>query len=220
MALALLFTGLLLIVLGIAGAWLAYRQMGRADSTHRVLVTTPTTAIAATPPGRVVEIQGTVVPSEQGVLVSPPSGREAVLYELEVLDASGSISTEHSAKHRREFWLRDSSGDHARILPEGCEPIVRMTRYTEGQTSPVALRDDTLYVPMTPQARGWARMVTGKEIRQLLVEERLIAPGDELFAMGFGERNQDGTLYLSQKAGQKLGLDDVDRARISGCSTS
>ncbi len=183
-------------LLGVGLALVAFFQRRRAQATHALLVRTPTTPIASTPTGGVVEIQGTVVPSEQGLLVSSTDGRQVVMYQLDIYNTAGSTTLVHTTQARREFWLRDGSGVDARIVPGTCDPIVHVNRYSTGQTQPAFTSDNTLNSPMTRAIEELSRSLTGRTIELLLVEERSIAPGERVFAMGLGERSPDGTLYL------------------------
>lgn len=136
---AVLVGGIITTVVGVILAALALRQMVVANARRALLIATPTTPIATTPAGRFVEIRGTVGPSEQGLLVSPASGRHAVFYRGEVWNIASTPTRHESVTDRREFWLRDESGAHARILPDQARLELPMLRYVPGQSRSVSL---------------------------------------------------------------------------------
>jgi hypothetical protein len=206
--------GVIAFVLGLVLAAIALRQLRRTRSQLRRIVATPTTPIAATPHGQVVEIEGTVAPSEQGVLVSPATGRQVVLFHVEVYDTAGTVSLERTVKDRREFWLTDASGGRARIVPAESTMYSNPTRYTYGQTDSFVLPSGTRCEPLSPDGHAWLAALTGKDARHLMIEEAVIVPGQRLLALGLGERHPDGTLFMRHHAGQDLVLSAFSEAEL------
>lgn len=156
--------------------------------------------LAAVRPGDVVATSGTVAPSEQGLVRSPASGREVVMYYIDVLDTAGDTTDiVHTTKDNREFFLRDAWGRQIRILPKGSTMTVTCTTYGTKQSDEhidvngVPRREDLI----GPELLAWANSVAGLHDRTgLAVEESLIAAGDRLHVFGYADQAPDGTVQL------------------------
>lgn len=211
----MLVGGVITTVLGLLLGAIALWQMFSARAKHALLVATPTTPIASTPTGQVVEIEGMAGPSEQGFVVSPLSGRQALAYRVLVWHMGGTPSVSYRAEDRREFWLRDQSGAYARILPEKASLELPELRYVLDRSNAGSTDAHVTYVPISPAQREWAIAVGGPSGSELMVEEALIAPGDRVLAQGLSERAPDGSLFLRHHPGQELMLSTLgERALI------
>src|SRR6185369_7796856 len=93
------------------------------------IIKTPTSPIAHAPGNATVEIKGRVVPSEQGLVQTPFSGRHAVWTRITVqeLRQSGRNSYWHTLiteADGRAFMVDDGSGQLARVMPAGANVIL------------------------------------------------------------------------------------------------
>lgn len=202
---ALLITGVCLSVLFGLLSVIGFVQSHRAKAELALLAAIPTTAIASTAEHQQAEVSGEVVPSEQGLVVSPASGRQLVHFEVDVYDTAGSTaSVEETAVAHREFWIRDAAGSYARILPDGAELVGVELRFASDYFGPRMRRENTVYAPMSASMEAWARSIIDR--RRLLVTERAIAPGETLLVQGVGERRPDGTLLFRAGPGRKFVL--------------
>jgi hypothetical protein len=202
----MLVGGVITTAVGLLLAVIALRQMLVANARRALLVATPTTPIASTRPGTLAEIEGMAGPSEQGLVVSPASGRQALWFQVEVWHMGGTPSVHYRAGDKREFWIQDRSGAYARILPERARVELPRVRYEPGQLGPVRGEDHTTYMPMSQGLLGWAMTVGGVSGDQIMVEERVIAPGERVLAQGLAERSPDGTLFLRSHREHELQL--------------
>ncbi len=78
---------------------------------------TPTTPIASATTGTRIDVRGVVVPSEEGVVRSPLTGRELVSCAIEVHDndaTENGAGRVHSSTDSRAFWVRDPERAPAR----------------------------------------------------------------------------------------------------------
>ncbi|MBE7481675.1 MAG: hypothetical protein HS104_17055 [Polyangiaceae bacterium] len=201
----MLVLGVILLGVGTPLAVIALLQLLRARKEHRLLVVTPTTPIASAAHGKLVELEGTVVPSEQGTSIAPASERPAVVFSTEIYDTAGTVSLEKTLQDRREFWLDDQLGSRARILPERGRVVVPITRYAPGHLGGDTLQGRYRLTQMSDELYARMRAEVGGD-RPLLVEEQLIAPGERLLAVGLGERAADGTLVLRSSVAHELVL--------------
>jgi hypothetical protein len=197
--------GFVLLVLGIfgavAGAWFARRF----DRHLRPHVNTATTPIARTPRDCVVEIQGTVVASEQGVLSSPMTGRPAVIFHVEVFDSEGSVRTVYRADEVRAFWLDDGSGQLARIEPLGAR-LTGSTRYVE-RTDLGAAGPGVALAPLSRAGLAWVASVAPRtKPRYAVVDETTILLQQPLLALGHAVTGPNGELVLRQHPDHVLSL--------------
>ena len=209
----MLIAALIVFLIALIGIPFALHQILIARADRRLLTATPTLPIARTPAGRMVEIEGAVVPGEQGVVIAPASRRQAVLYRVDIYDTEGSMTHVYDAAEHREFWLRDANGDHARILPAGARTEGAELRHSCGERVKEvasALR----YVPMTPAVAAWASAVTNHAATHLMVDERVIGSNDRLLVIGFAERTAEGTLFLRHSNERELCLSLLNEQQL------
>lgn len=198
---ALLVFGTLAFGLGWVFLVSALLQSRRAKAIHRVLASTLPTPIASARPGRVVVIEGTVVPSEQGLVVTRVSGRHAVYHHVVIRRVSSKVDPCHTAHERRDFWIQDASGACARIAAPLPAVIVRHTRFTPSGRSPPGLMtphppECLGYQPFSPSVLSWLGQITTVDERLMAVEQ-VIAPGERVQVLGLARRAPDGTLFLT-----------------------
>lgn len=208
-------TGFVLVVLGIfgaiAGAWSA-RRFGQHLGPHARTATSP---ISRTARDRVVEIQGTVAASEQGVLSSPMTGRAAVLFHVEVCDAEGSVRTVYRADDVRAFWLDDGSGQRARIEPLGAR-LTGSTRYVERTDLGIAGPGVAL-APLSQAGLAWvASVAPSVKPRYAVVDETTIFAGQQLLALGYAATGPNGELVLRQHPEHVLSLSTLPEHELLG----
>ena len=174
-----------------------------------------------------VKVLGRVLPSEQGVVQTPISGRQAVWYRLTVCSVHNSRysyreDTVLTEADGRAFLLDDGSGQRARVFPRGANIDLDSSIVAVGGT-------DCHYT--TPQVEAFIRTrgLTSSSI--LRFQEEVIAPGDPLFALGPARRNPPidaryhmaptSELVLFHGDGPEGALvltnDDVARGCIRGC---
>src|SRR4051812_43475617 len=97
--------------------------MGLKNMARRKrIMSTPTSPIRQAP-GGLVEVKGRIVPSEQGVLQTPFSGRHAVWARITVQERrqrgrSSYWATIINEVDARSFFVDDGSGELARVLPQ------------------------------------------------------------------------------------------------------
>ncbi len=209
----MLIAALIVFLIALIGIPFALHQILIARADRRLLAATPTLPIARTPTGRMVEIEGEVVPGEQGFVVSPVSGRQAVLYRVDVYDTEGSVTHLYDAADLREFWLRDANGDHARILPAGARTEGAELRHSYGERVK-ELASGLRYVPMTPGVAAWASGVTNRDATHLMVDERVIGLNDRLLVIGFAERTAEGMLFLRHSSERELCLSLLNEQQL------
>src|SRR5688572_28058567 len=93
------------------------------------IIATPTTPIVQAPGNALVEIKGRIVPSEQGLVQTPFSGRHAVWCRVQIQERrqSGRNSYWHTLLTEvdgRPFLVDDGSGQLARVMPNGANVIL------------------------------------------------------------------------------------------------
>ncbi len=153
------------------------------------IVMTPTSPIAAAQGNQLVEIKGRVVPSEQGTLQTPFSGRHAVWTRITVqeLRSSGRSSYWHTLLTEmdgRVFMVDDGSGQLARVMPQGANVILEKLKVAASGT----FNDAQPHLEAFLASRGLKSTSWLGFNKSMRYEEELIAPGDPLFALGPSRR--------------------------------
>ena len=115
-----LIIGGFLVILGIAITFANIKNFQR----RRRIIATPTSAIAQAP-GGLVEIKGTIVPSEQGVLQTPFSGRHAVWCRVKVEELRSSGKSNYWATLVNEVDQRTFMVDDGSARSRASSPRVR-----------------------------------------------------------------------------------------------
>lgn len=185
MGVALLVVGGLLFVIGLI---LTFSNVKNFKRRQRIIAT-PTSPIAQAP-GGLVEIKGRVLPSEQGMVQAPFSGRYAVWCRVTVqeLRSSGRSSywhtllTEVDARH---FMVDDGSGQHARVLPMGSNVVLDKQNVASSGT----FNDAPPHLEAFLAARGLKSTSWIGLNKSMRYEEELLVPGDALYALGPSRRD-------------------------------
>jgi hypothetical protein len=162
------------------------------------IMATPTSPIAQAPGNSVVEIKGRILPSEQGLVQAPFSGRHAVWCRITVqeLRSSGrntywhTILTEVDA---RPFMVDDGSGQAARVMPLGANVMLDKHNVASSGT----FNDAAPHLEAFLQSRGLKSTTWLGFNKGMRYEEELLSPNDPLYALGPSRRDagppvQDG----------------------------
>jgi hypothetical protein len=184
------------------------------------IIATPTTPIAHAPGNGLVEIKGRVVPSEQGIVQTPFSGRHAVWTRITVqeLRSSGrntywyTILTEADG---RVFMIDDGSGQYARVMPAGANVMLDKQNIASSGT----FNDAQPHLEAFLMSRGLKSTSWLGLNKSMRYEEEMLAPGEPVYALGPSRREQgpqgntlvmfnamgpDGELLLTNKTEEQL----------------
>ena len=153
------------------------------------IIATPTSPIAHAPGNALVEIKGRVLPSEQGVVQTPFSGRQAVWTRITVqeLRSSGRNSYWHTVLTEadgRVFMVDDGSGQLARIMPAGANVMLDKQSIASSGT----FNDAQPHLEAFLMSRGLKSTSFLGFNKSMRYEEELISPGDPLYALGPSRR--------------------------------
>jgi hypothetical protein len=189
----LLFLGIALLILGTITVLSNLNNLAR----RRRILATPTSPVRQAM-GGLVEIEGHIAPSDEGLVVAPFSGREVVWARVTVTHIKGggqsgpSYSVVLSEVHSPPFFVDDDSGEVARILPQGANVVVDKAVVSQGSRRPPPHIEDFL------RARDIKSTDFFGHRKTMSYEEELLAPGDVLYARGPSRRDpgppvSDGT---------------------------
>lgn len=153
------------------------------------IIATPTSPIAHAPGTGLVEIKGRVIPSEQGIVQTPFSGRHAVWTRITVqeLRSSGRNSywyTLLTEMDGRVFMIDDGSGQHARVMPVGASVILDKQNIASSGT----FNDAQPHLEAFLMSRGLKSTSFLGFNKRMRYEEEVIAPGDPVYALGPSRR--------------------------------
>jgi hypothetical protein len=182
---ALLVIGGVLFIIGVIVVLTNLKNWKRRQR----IIATPTSPIAQAPGNRLVEIKGRVVPSEQGIIQTPFSGRHAVWTRITVqeLRSSGRNSYWHTLLTEmdgRPFMVDDGSGQLARVLPAGANVILDKVNVAASGT----FNDAQPHLEAFLASRGLKSTSWLGFNKSMRYEEELIAPGDPVYALGPSRR--------------------------------
>jgi hypothetical protein len=189
----LLFLGIALLILGTITVLSNLNNLAR----RRRILATPTSPVRQAM-GGLVEIEGHIAPSDEGLVVAPFSGREVVWARVTVTHIKGggqsgpSYSVVLSEVHSPPFFVDDDSGEVARILPQSANVVVDKAVVSQGSRRPPPHIEDFL------RARDIKSTDFFGHRKTMSYEEELLAPGDVLYARGPSRRDpgppvSDGT---------------------------
>src|SRR6478736_3975013 len=198
----LLFLGAGLVLVGMSLALSNLRNVARRK---RVLATATSPISQAM--GGPVEIKGNIVPSEKGLVEAPLSGRQAVWTRVTVTEFhgssanSGGSSTVLNEVNGRPFFVDDSSGEVARIIPDGANVVLdQQSVGNSGQ-----FHDPPPGFEEFLNMRGLSSKGFFGFNKTMSFYEELLTPGDALYARGLSRREQgrpdsegSGTASLGQ----------------------
>lgn len=173
----------------VIGGGVALANLGNFRRRQRILAT-PTSPIVQAPGNQPVEIKGRIVPSEQGVVQAPFSGRHAVWCRVTVQERrrSGRSSvwvTLLQDVDARMFLVDDGSGQLARIMPQGANVILEKTSVASSGT----FNDAAPHLEAFLASRGLKSTNWLGFNKAMRYEEELLAPGDPLYALGPSRRD-------------------------------
>jgi len=177
----LLFFGVILLVVG---GIVALVNLGNWRRRKRIL-DTPTSAVAHAPGNARVEVKGRIVPSEQGVVQAPFSGRygvwtRVVVQELRSAGKSRYWATIVDEMDCREFFVDDGSGQMARIHPRGANVILdRQNVATSGTFNDAMPHLEGFLAARGLKSTSWLGFNKG-----MRYEEEILVAGEPLYALG------------------------------------
>jgi hypothetical protein len=168
--------------MGLAGAAMLYAHARKTGLRLAAVVRTPTSSIASAPREGMVEIGGRVVPGEQGTIVAPITGKEAVYVRVLVERVVGSSrETVLDDVQTRPFLVDDGTG--TALVHMGAK------LHAELAPSPVAGGpEEHARVTSLLAARG--KDATG--VKKLVWKEWLVAPGSSIYVLGSAEAQKVG----------------------------
>jgi hypothetical protein len=181
----LLIIGAILFIIGLIVTLANLKNVKR----RKRIIATPTSPIAQAPGNGLVEIKGRVVPSEQGVLQTPFSGRHAVWCRVQVQELRSSgrnryWHTIHTEVDARPFLVEDGSGQHARVMPAGANVILDKHNVASSGT----FNDAAPHLEAFLQTRGLKSTSWIGFNKSMRYEEEILVPGDALYALGPSQR--------------------------------
>lgn len=186
-------------------------------ANYRAILETPTIPIAQLRQPGFVELMGRCVAGDQGVLVSPLTGRRVLGYYIDIKGRYAGRNgpnwrTMREIRDRREFWLDDGSGRRAWITPHEARAILPQLRY--GGTNAIVIGGPPETVlPMTPQIDAWARGHV-QDNRVLSVEAREIEEGAPLYALGWVFEH-DGVMVMREKPDCEMFISTLSESQLT-----
>jgi hypothetical protein len=177
--------GLFLVVFGLIVVFTNLDDVRR----RRRILDTPTSPIARAPGGAPVEIKGSVVTSEEGVVRAPLSGRDAVWFRVVVQEhrsrgRSGSWRTVVDEREGRAFLVDDGSGQRARVAPAGAHVVLDRDKIATSGT----FEDAPPSLEAFLRSRGLTSTSWLGFNKAMRFEEEVLAPGDPIYALGPSRR--------------------------------
>ena len=154
------------------------------------IIATPTSPVAQAPGNGLVEIKGRIVPSEQGLLQTPFSGRHAVWCRITVqeLRSSGRNTYWHTILTEvdgRVFSVDDGSGQMGRVLPQGANVILDSHNIASSGT----FNDAAPHLEGFLQSRGLKSTSWLGFNKSMRYSEEVLGPGANLYALGPSRRD-------------------------------
>ena len=183
----LLFLGAGLVVIGMILVLSNLKNVVRRKS---ILATAPSPISQAM--GGPVEIKGNIVPSEKGLVAAPLSGRQGVWTRVRVTQFSGGgagqtvPTTVLNEVNGGPFFVDDSSGEVARIIPDGANVIV--DEQSVGHSG--QFHDAPPGFEEFLSARGLSSKSFFGFNKSMSFYEEVLAPGDVLYVRGPSRRDQ------------------------------
>ena len=145
---------------------------------------TPTSRIAQAAGVGHVEINGTIVPGDNGVFATPLGKRPAVwarvsVQELRRRGKSSTWVTILKETYDRVFYVDDGSGDRARVHTEGAMMVLDSTLVaSSGFMKDLSQEGHEFLTQRGLSSTGWVFN------RTLRFTEEVLAPGEALYALG------------------------------------
>jgi hypothetical protein len=183
---ALFIIGGIALILGVI---IILTQLKNVRRRRRIMAT-PTSPIAQAPGNGPVEVKGRIVPTEQGVVVAPFSGQQAVWVRITVQEyrqhgRSGSYVTILNETDFRPFAVDDGSGQLARVMPQGAHMILEARQVASSGT----FNDASPHVAAFVASRGISTTSWLGFNKSMRYTEEVLVPGDNLYALGPSRRD-------------------------------
>jgi hypothetical protein len=184
--------GIGLLILGgiffLFGAIALFKGIPNLQRRKRI-IQTPTSPIAQAPGSGPVEIKGRIVPSEQGVVAAPFSGRQAVWARIIVQEQRSAGRSRYWATvvnetDGRPFMVDDGSGQLARVMPPQANVILDSQQVANSGT----FKDAPAHLEAFLAARGLKSTSFLGFNKAMRYEEQLLCPGDSVYAIGPSRR--------------------------------
>jgi hypothetical protein len=171
-------------ILFLIGGIVALTNIKNWKRRKRIL-DTPTSPIAQAPGNGFVEVKGRIVPSEQGLVWAPFSGRQGVwvrvvVQELRSTGRSSYWATILNEIDGREFYVDDGSGQMARIRPQMANVILDRQNVASSGT----FNDAPPHLEGFLASRGLKSTSWLGFNKSMRYEEELLMPNDPLYALG------------------------------------
>ena len=185
MAVVLLVIGGIVFVIGVILLLTGIPNLRRRAR----IIATPTSAIAQAPGNGPVEIKGKIVASEQGVIMAPFSGRQAVWVRVTVQEKRSTGRSSYWATVVKEtdgrpFMVDDNSGQQARVLPPGANVILDSQQVASSGT----FKDAPQHLEGFLASRGLKSTSFLGFNKAMRYEEQVLVAGDNLYAIGPSRR--------------------------------
>lgn len=182
---ALIVFGGIIFLIGAIIAIVGIKNMKRRSR----IIQTPTSPIVNAPGGGAVEIKGRIVPTEQGVLQAPFSGRYGVWVRIVVQERRSSGRNSYWATvvnetDFRHFMVDDGSGQMARVIPTAANVVLEKQNVASSGT----FNDPPPHLHGFLASRGVSTSTFLGFNKSMRYEEELLAPGDPVFALGPSRR--------------------------------
>jgi hypothetical protein len=185
MGVTLLVIGGILLLIGIIVLITGIPNLKRRTR----IIQTPTSPVAQAPGNGPVEIKGRIVPSEQGLIAAPFSGRQAVWVRITVQEKRSTGRSSYWATIVKEtdgrpFMVDDGSGQMARVMPPGANVILDAQQVATSGT----FKDAPPHLEGFLASRGLKTTSFLGFNKAMRYEEQLLVPGDNLYAIGPSRR--------------------------------
>jgi hypothetical protein len=186
MSVALLVIGGILLLLGIIFLLTGLPNMRR----RKRIIDTPTSRVSEATGSGAVEIKGRIVPSEQGLIAAPFSGRQGVWVRIIVQEQRSTGRSSYWATivketDARPFMVDDGSGQMARVLPAGANVILDSQVVAKSGT----FNDAQPHLEAFLAARGLKSTSFLGFNKAMRYEEQIMLPGELLYAIGPSRRD-------------------------------
>lgn len=173
----IIFVGVVMLICGGVGILWALRQHDRRVRA-RLLRSQPRSIRELGRSGAEVLVVGRVARGPQGLVRSPITWHDAVLFRTRIMRRKGHRTTTYNVLYREgqevPFWIDDGSGYYALVRASAYQLVLRVGFQAVGLT-------------ITDQLREWIRGRLGQVPNRLKVEEKWISEGDEVTVVGVVE---------------------------------
>ena len=167
---------------------------------------TPTCPVSRAPGGSRVEIYGQLTASEQGLIVAPFSGRQAVYIRVVVDEyrqqgKHGYWATIVNESDARDFFVDDGSGEPARVYVQGASFELNAQLVAKSGTFSNAPQ----HLEQFLKSRGKASTGIFGFNKSMRYSEEVLVPGDSLYALGPSRRDagpSTGSAFRTSQSSQ------------------